>query len=340
MADPETRSEEPTEHRLAEARRRGVIAVSHDFQSGLTVLAVCVAMILGSRVWMGELAAYLRTSVAEACVRHDLWMAGKRAVQAGLAVLGIPLTVAVAVAILAGVVQTHGFVWSRPTGFDVARVLPTSMRRWWDEVGAEIGKSLGKTTIVVALVWWTIRPAFGGLIHLAAAPPGKSLAALDILAECLGLRLALSAVVVGVADIFWQRYRHRKSLRMTKEEVGREIKELEGDPLLKSTRACLWGEILRQQVMDEVRRASLVVTDGEGRTVALGYDPSDDRAPVVLCKGERLMAAKILQIAHDASIPVCTDVALTDALSKEEEGFEIPETSHVAVARLLAIHLK
>jgi flagellar biosynthesis protein FlhB len=123
---------------------------------------------------------------------------------------------------------------------------------------------------------------------------------------------------------------------MSHEEVKREHKEREGDPLHKVERQRLHREILEQQMIDDVRRAKLVVVDGDRIAVALGYDPDQADAPVILAKGERLVAGLIRDAAREAGVPLWTDAALVQALRAVEPGDEIPESAFEAVAQLLA----
>ncbi len=336
MTESESRSEEPTLHRIAEARRHGVVAFSCDLQAGLTALAVCVALILGARTQLSGLLTFLRSSLSQVCSRGDLVEAGRVSLRAAIDALAVPLGVAMVVALVGGIAQTRGLFSSQAFRLEFARVLPYSRGRGQGLFWVEIGKTLGKVAVVIGLSWWTVRPTLEGLSHLGGVSAVKTLAVWTTLAGTLGLRLAVAAVALGVGDYLWQRYRHRRSMRMTPDEVRRELKEREGDPRLKSARERLRVEFLRQHAMDEVRRASLVVMDGESIAVALRYDPAEARAPVVVCKGERLLAAKIMQDARQANVPICLEQALATVLANVDIDDEIPESSHELVARLLA----
>ena len=332
------KTEEPTQRRLAEARRRGSIAVSRDLSSAVTGLALCVVLVFGARAWLGGLAAYLRLALGDATSGPSLAPAGLAALHAVRDGLFLPLGVAVLAALAAGLVQTRGLFSAYPLRFDVSRALPSAGRL----VGAagEISKSLLKAAVVAALAWWTLAPALSDVAHLAGVEAGSALAVAGVLAARLGLRLAVAVVVLGAADYLWQRYCHAKSLRMSREEWKREQKESEGDPLHKVERQLLHREILEQQMIDEVRRARLVVVDGERLAVALRYDLDRASAPVVVAKGERLVAALIRDVARKAGVPVLGDGALAQALREVEEGDEIPESAFAAVARLLALSLE
>jgi flagellar biosynthesis protein FlhB len=336
MAEPTSaaKTEEPTQKRLAEARRRGVIALSRDFQSALTGLALCAALVLGARVWIGGLAAYFRLALDDVGARPDLTRAGQAALRAARDGLIMPLGVAVVAALAAGLMQTRGLVSAYPLRFDLRRARPTAGRLLGG--AAELSQNLLKAALVAVLAWWTLAPAASDVAHLAGAPVGAALEVFGLLSARLGLRLAAALAVMGAADYLWQRHRHARSLRMTREEWKREHKESEGDPLHKAERQRLHREILEQQMIEDVRRAKLVLVDGDRLAVALGYDPGQAGAPVVVAKGERLLAAMIREVALQARVPVLASAALAQALRAAEEGDEIPEATFDAVAQLLA----
>jgi flagellar biosynthesis protein FlhB len=330
------KTEEPTPQRLAEARRRGSVAVSRDLLSGVTGLALCVALVLGGRAWVGGLLAYMHLALDDATTHPSLASAGWAALHATRDGLLWPLVIAVVAALAVGLAQTRGLFSAYPLRFDFTRAMPSPRRLLGTAALGEIAKNLFKAAVVAVLAWSTLAPAFSDVAHLAARPAGFVLDLFGILGARLGLRLAVAAAVLGVADYFRQRLRHAKSLRMSREEVKREHKEREGDPLHKSERQRLHREILEQQMIDDVRRAKLVVVDGDRVAVALGYDPDQADAPVIVAKGERLVAGMIRDVAREAGVPLWTDAALAQALREAEPGDEIPESAFEAVAQLLA----
>jgi flagellar biosynthesis protein FlhB len=328
------KTEEPTQRRLTEARRRGEIAVSRDLLSGLTGLGLCVALLLGGQAWIGGLVAYLRLALHDATSGPGLVLASRAALHAVRDGLLLPLGVAVAAALAVGLMQTRGLFSTYPLRFDIRRALPSAGRLL--QAAGETSKNLLKALVVAGLACWTLGPTLSEVAHLAGASPGSALAVFGLLGARLGLRLAAAAAVLGGADYLWRRHRHAKSLRMSREEWKREYKESEGDPLRKAERQRLHREILQQQAINEVRRAHVVVVDHIGLAVALRYDPDGPGAPVVTAKGERLVAAMIREAALQARVPVWVDVALAQILREVEEGDEIPESAFEAVAQLLA----
>jgi flagellar biosynthetic protein FlhB len=124
---------------------------------------------------------------------------------------------------------------------------------------------------------------------------------------------------------------------MTRDEVKREHKEQEGDPHHKAERQRAHRELGEQRMLADVRKADFVVTNPDHVAVAIRYDREGDAAPVVVAKGERLLAEKIKEVAREAGVPVFRDVALARSLREVEEGDEIPEALFEAVAEILRV---
>ena len=160
------------------------------------------------------------------------------------------------------------------------------------------------------------------------------------------LRLGLVAggllLLLGVLDLFVQRRRLQKDLRMTREEVKREHKEEEGDPALKAERMRLHREVLAHRMVMDVPRATCVIVNPTHVAVALRYDREDgddDAAPIVLAKGEGDVARRIVAAARAAGIPVLRNAPVARSLLACELGSTIPERLYEAVAEVLRIVL-
>lgn len=333
-------TEAPTARRLSEARRRGEVAISRDLVSaGATAAALGTILVAGGSA-TGRLLTYLREAVS-AGARGDTTAAAGLA--AGLAtlvrVLAPPLAAGFAAALLIGLLQTRGLLAARAVAPRLSRLSPAKGLGRLLSGGAvfELGKGLVKVGLVAALLAWTLAPHVGGLVGLAGAPAGAALVALGVLAQRLVVALALAAVLLGAADLLIVRRRHRRRLRMTREEVRREHKETEGDPLHRAERLRLQREILEQRMIADVRKADFVVVNPDHIAVALRYDRSRDAAPVVLASGERLLAERIKQVAREAGVPIFHDVTLARSLRAVDEGDEIPAALYEAVAEVIRV---
>ena len=346
MARSEEARIDPTPRRLAAARRRGEVAQSRDLVSAVALLAAVVTLVVQGPASAARLTAYMRAALAAAPAES----AGVGpALAAGLAVtvrvLAAPLAAAALSALVVGLVQTGGLVALGAVRFDLARLSPAAgLRR---ALGApalrQVGKGLLKVAIVGTAVWFVVRPLLGGVPALAGAPVPRVAALLGVLAGRLALYVALAALVVGAADYLLARHLHVRGLRMTRDEVRRESKEAEGDPTHRAERARLHRELAEQRMVADVRSAELVVINrgqvaSDQIAVALRYDKDGDGAPVVVARGERLLADRIRAAARDAGVPIfpliLRDAGLARSLRGLDEGAEIPVALYEAIAEL------
>jgi flagellar biosynthesis protein FlhB len=331
------RTEQPTARRLAEARRRGEVARSRDLGSAVVLAAFVVVAALGAGPAVGRLVVYLRATLAGAAAAP----AGPGALAAALgeasAALTLPLGIVALAALVAGVAQTGGLFTFQPVRLEPGRVLPSARRVLSAAALAEVGKGLVVIALVGALAWVTARSFLPALAHLPGRPARSVLGALAALAETFGVRVTLAALALGALDYLWQRARHQRGLRMTREEVKREVRETEGDPRHKIERQRLHRALSEQRMLADVRKADFVVVNPEHIAVALRYDRDGQSAPRVVAKGERLLAERIKEVAREAGVPIFRDVSLARSLGALEEGDEIPEALYEAVAEILRV---
>jgi flagellar biosynthesis protein FlhB len=327
---------DPTPRRLAEARRRGDVAQSRDLRAALALAATGATLIALGPSLAGLLRMYVATAIAQAARDQDMREAAVLALDSGLRIvvriLAVPLAVAFATSILVGLVQTGG-LWVGPLRVDLGRLAVA--RRAQREVLAGLARSALTVAVLLSVAALTLAPVLPRLASVGGTPPFVVFGAV---AKRLGVRLILAALLAGVADELWVRLSHRRRLRMTRSEIDRERKELEGDPIHRQARR---REQQRLQAgadpgaAGDVRRADLVVTAGEALAIALRYDPEASRAPIVVAAGRGTAAARVIDEARAGGVPMAADAALTDALAELAPGAEIPEATYEAVAALL-----
>ncbi|MEK7710765.1 MAG: flagellar biosynthesis protein FlhB [Planctomycetota bacterium] len=153
----------------------------------------------------------------------------------------------------------------------------------------------------------------------------------------LGMKLSAALLVLALIDYVWQRYRHERDLRMTKEEVKDELRSMEGDPHIKRRRRQLQLQLAMQRLRKDVPKADVIVTNPTHFAVAIRYDPDAMVAPQVVAKGADYVAIRIRQIAAEFGIPLVERKPLARALYESVEvGQFIPERFYRAVAEILA----
>ena len=144
-------------------------------------------------------------------------------------------------------------------------------------------------------------------------------------------------IALAILDIMVQRWQYKKQLRMSKEEVKREYKQDEGDPLIKSMRRQLHQELAMGDVKKQVAASDVVVTNPTHLAIAIKYDEKEMMAPQIMAKGQRLFAEKIREIAETENIPIIQNVPLGWSLIELEIGAEIPEELYQAMAEVLIV---
>jgi flagellar biosynthetic protein FlhB len=200
----------------------------------------------------------------------------------------------------------------------------------------EAGKGLLKVAVLGAIAVITVIPKLKEMASSVGMAPADFLSTIGHTVLAVARRLALAYLVIAIADYFFQRYRHEKSLKMSKEDVKEEAKSQNLPPEVRSAIRRRQIQAARARMMSAVPQADVVVTNPTHFAVALKYD-SAKAAPEVVAKGPDLVAGQIKRIAKEHGIPVVEDAPLARALhAGVEVGQEIPEEFFQAVAQLLA----
>ena len=330
-------TEEPTPKRLADARRKGQVAVSRDLAGAFSLAAAFTALVIVAPSFIADLVAYLRQALAAAPAGGAPGPALQAAITNSARALMAPVAAAMGAALAVNLIQTRGLFAMEALRPDFGRLMSaSSLRRLFGgQALTEMAKGLAKVGLVTAVAWMTMRPLASSVTALTGAPPGRALTGFGEIAGRLGLRVVLAMLVIGVVDYLLAWTRHHKELRMTREEVKREYKESEGDPHHRAERQRLHKEVMEQRMVADVRKADFVVVNPDHIAVALRYDRETQAAPVVVAKGERLLAEQIKQVAREAGVPIFRDVSLARALRDVQEGDEIPEALYEAVAEIV-----
>jgi flagellar biosynthesis protein FlhB len=326
------RTEEPTPRRLAEARRQGQVATSAELTGAVAQAACFVVLVLGAAAGAGQLVVYLRGALATAAAGGAPGRALAAGLTQGAALLALPLGLAAVAVVVAGVAQTGGLFTLTPLRFDAARLRPSVRRLLDGPTFLDAAKGMAKGAIVFGVAALTVLPLVRPLGALAGASAGRVLAAAGVLAAALGWRLVGTGLVFGALDRLWQRHRHRLSLRMTRDEVQRERRNQEGDPRHRAERQRLHRALVAQRSLADVRRADFVVV-GPHQAVALRYQGL--AVPIVIARGQRVLAAEIKDLARGASLPTFFEAELADALQAVAEDGEIPEALYEPVAQIV-----
>ncbi|MEW6754755.1 MAG: flagellar biosynthesis protein FlhB [Candidatus Latescibacterota bacterium] len=337
------KTEQATPKRREDARRKGQVARSAELSSVVILGAGLLALTwLGSRIYgdMAELAVdMLGNGLSIRLDPHNAphYLLGWARAFAGIVAPTVVLLTAAALAI--NYAQVGVLFTGEPLQPKMDRVSPLAgVRRLFSSRGlVELAKGLFKVAAVAYVTYLTIAGEMDAFLNLVDMEVGQILRACAVVAVTLGWRIVLLLLAMAVLDYAFQRWDYERGLRMTRQEVREELKQQEGDPLVRSRVRSLQREMSHRRMMADVQKADVVVTNPTHVAVALCYDPETMQAPRVVAKGQRLIAERIKEVARQAGVPLVEDKPLARALYKAVRiGDEIPEELFRAVAQVLA----
>ena len=197
--------------------------------------------------------------------------------------------------------------------------------------------SIGKLLVIGSIVFYTIKGELFNFIPYVDKPLYYTWVFIMKLVFKVVVRVSIILIFLAVADYFKVWWKHEEEIKMTKDEVKQERKDIEGDPAIKSWQKSQRFKQFREFMMAKVPEADVVITNPIHYAVAVKYDELSMNAPQVVAKGMRKMAEKIKEIAKEHDIPIVENKPLAQALYNDVEvGQEIPATFYKTVAEVLA----
>ncbi|TXG83905.1 MAG: flagellar biosynthesis protein FlhB [Sphingomonadales bacterium] len=341
--DDSQKTEEPTEHRLEEARKKGDVPrsqeVRHAVMLGSAALGLTIAAGWSASMITPLLMKLLATP--EAIPLNDRTSQQLAAEILGQTMMALsPVLFLFMVAALVG-----GLAQGRPTlswskvapKFDKLNPLKGFGRLFGMSGFVEFLKSLAKLTVVTVVV---VAVVFPYRVRLETSLMGNMTDLLKLSVSLMVRMLLAVAVLVGVialADYFYQRLAFLKRMRMTLQEVKDEFKQNEGDPHVKARRRQLQMERARKRMMAAVPKASVVITNPTHYAVALQYEQGALGAPKVVAKGMDAIALKIREVATQHGIPIVENPPLARSLHAAIDlDAEIQPEHYQAVAEVIS----
>lgn len=340
-ASGQEKTEDATPKRLRDARKKGQVARSRDL-STIVMLIAAFGLIVLTRAMMGEEFKGLMQSSFEVASRKDLnlellFLQGQQTFFTYIRII-LPFLVGIfLVALAVGFFQVGPIFSAEPMKPQMKRlnIVENVKNMFKMTTFVELLKNIAKISLIFLLAYLVIADSLRDVVLTTSAPPDlSSRVAVSIVVSFL-LKVFAVFIVIAIIDVMVQRWQYKKQLRMTKEEVKREYKQDEGDPLIKGERRRLHQELAMGDVRQAVRMADAVVTNPVHVAVAVSYDEKKMAAPMITAKGQRLFAATIKAYAEEAGVPIITNPPLAWTLMELDIGDEIPEALYQAVAEIL-----
>jgi flagellar biosynthetic protein FlhB len=343
-AEDEGRTEEPTEHKIKKAREEGKVAKSNEFTSALVLLFPIVALgILAPFIFrtLKEMITFFFNSSTEIDITREGQVT--RAFLNYFIRITLPIAAVAFVSAILGNIFQVGFLFSvKPIKPDLKKIMPKfgkffKKALFSGEAFFNLGKSIVKIIMIGAIAFVNIRMEVDKFAHFMELPLLLAFSTVVRVAFRILVESAIAMLVLSLPDYLFQRRQFRESLKMTKHEVKEERKMHEGDPLVQSRLRERMREIMNRNMLQNVPKADVVVTNPTHFAVAMEYDQVMMNAPTVTAKGQDNMAMRIREIAGDNGVPIIENKPLARALYAEVEiGDAIPEQYYEVMAHILA----
>ncbi|HEY0925817.1 flagellar biosynthesis protein FlhB [Brevundimonas sp.] len=344
-ADPESKTEEATPRKLADARAKGDVAKSMDVGAAASLLGATAVLLGAGGYFASSMAEQLLPFIASPHTMMGGLDAGA-GVEIGMHALWAitpflgALMLATIVGGVGGNLAQSGLIfagdklkpqWSRLNPLE-------GFKRIFGPDGlVQFLKTFLKLLAVGFICWMVMKPHVREFENLAAMPP----AAILPLARDMAIALMASALIflsfTAGADYLWQRFRFNQRMRMSKEELKEDFKQSEGDPHVKAKLKQIRMQRSRQRMMQNVPTATVIVTNPTHYSVALRYEPDKgDAAPICVAKGVDAVALRIREVAREHNVPIVENVPLARALYAAVDIDEtIPREHFEAAAKVI-----
>jgi len=339
--DGEERSQEPTQKKLDDARKRGDVPKSLEVNNWFLLSAGAIALVMFGSDAAGALTVSLKTFLANVA-RIPVEGATMTSLTVHLAVmviaaLALPFLFLVAAAVLGNIVQ-NGFIYSTESiEPKFSKISPAAgfKRLFSKQSLMNFAKGVAKLVIVGTAILWVVWPKREELGLLATLDPSKlSPYSFDLMTSMLTTAIAV-LTVLAIADWLYQRQSWLERQKMSFQELKEEYKQLEGDPTIKARIRQLRMQRSRKRMMQNVPQASVIITNPTHYAVALKYE-NGMNAPVCLAKGVDALALRIRAIGTEHSIPIVENPPLARALyASVDVDDEIPAEHYKAVAEVV-----
>lgn len=342
-ADDADKTEEPTGKKVSEARNKGMVGKSMDFNSA-------VALLVGSMmIWMfsDRLVGGMRNTMVESFraignfeeVPSMIFSIARQGL-VGILLLIMPVVAGITAASLVANFGQIGFLWSmKPLEPNFGKVFGLAgFKRLFSAASfVEIFKSVAKMIIVGVVAYMAVESHYEEYLALADMEVGQFCHMVFSVSLEVIIKSTLALMVLGLADMVYQKRKLNTELKMTKTEVKDEARQSDGDPHVKGKIKGLRQQMHRNFMMKELPKATVIITNPTFIAIAVRYEQGVDTAPVVVAKGKRLIAERIREVARGNGIPIVEDKPLARGLYDiAEPGEQIPEEFFAAVAEILA----
>jgi flagellar biosynthesis protein FlhB len=341
------KTEEPSQYKIDESRKKGEVASSKELTSVLLLAGSLLTLILCAVYVYEEFTIYIEWLYRQDFKQvYSLDKFAEIISQTAWTILKClaPSFGASACLGFMGQFMQIGFLYAP----DVLTMKPERLnpiqgfkRLFSKKAIVDAIKGIFKFTVVIAITYSVMRDNLASFLGFLHADAAQSLGFGKILMIKLGFSILLGLGVVALLDFAWEKWSYRQKMMMTKQQVKEESKEKDGNPEVKNKIRQIQRQMAQKRMMDDVKKADVIVTNPTHISVALKYDGETMVAPSVVAKGADHLALRIREIAQENDIPIVENIMLARTLYKTVKvGHGVPRTLYKTVAEILAFVYK
>ena len=343
------KTEPATPKKLSDARKEGQVAKSREIANGLGLLGLFLLL----KLWVGNIGTQLLNLYDNFYNRipdtvtfwygympeNDTKIVFREMLIQVLLITAPILIIGVVIAVVSELPQVGWKPTGKPMHPKLSKLSPASGIKKLFSVNSlvELIKSIAKIGLIAYICYSYLKDKWPILFNFYDMPPMQAVALIGDIVTTLGIRISLVYMLIAAADFIYQKYKFKKDMKMTKQEVKDEYKQQEGDPQVKGKIRGKMREASQRRMMQNLPQADVVITNPTHYAVAIKYDPEVSDAPIVIAKGEDFLAAKIKEVAKENHIEIVENKPLARMLyANVDVGQAIPPELYQAVAEVLA----
>ncbi len=346
MADDnkDQKTEDASSKRVSDAEKKGNFANSKEITSSFVLLGAISIFMFSGRDLTQKMLYSWRDILTRAgntnFTTEEIYLLFKWVLDNIFMVLS-PILISIMIAgVIANLFQTQGFKFSvtplQPK-FNKLNPLKGFGRIFSKNSVAELFKSLFKISVISIVAYYSIKGHWEEIPPMMGFNSSQIMSFMGDVALEIMIKVFMTLLLLAALDFAFQKYTYMENLKMTKQEVKDERKEMDGNPQIKQRIRNAQMNMARQRMMSAVPQADVVVTNPTHISIAIKYDPEGAAAPIVIAKGQDEMAARIREVARANNIPMVEDKPLARTLYKTVDiGQIIPSSLYKAVAEILA----
>ncbi|MCM1992662.1 fused FliR family export protein/FlhB family type III secretion system protein [Oceanirhabdus seepicola] len=341
------KTEDATPKKKRDARKKGQVARSKELSMALTLgVATAVIILLGSTIFE-NLAVIMNTVFSDLLntqiTQSNILEIFKFALFKGLLIIMMFVCPIMVIGVLVNYMQVGFLLTGEPLKPDLKKLNPISGFKKLFSLRSLV--TLVKDLLIISIVGFVgykfMMSAYPDLIKINQISLNQIPLIMKNLLQDIFIKITLVMMAISIMDYIYQRYQHKKDLKMSKQEIKEEFKQMEGDPQIKGKIKQKQREMATKRMMQAVPDASVVITNPTHIAVALKYVDGVDEAPIVLAKGKDFVAIQIKDRAKENEIPIIENKPLARMIYSEVEiDEEVPENMYQAIAEILAIVYK